>query len=204
MSRNCSSLLQKSLEWCDGVPQYPGIRRRIYFCNKNMIAKYPTLPRDAKGRPTSSVYQGDFELVADAKFQFADVNPDKSQLTSDPQGEAPSQTQLNKLQLLHPGVDEEATEAAAFLNNSDNIFIVEDMAGNFRVVGNDKWPTKTTVNQDNGQGTNPAGTTINVEVTDEMAAPFYEGVIETEDGDVYSSKVTAANAAAAAGGGGGS
>ena len=203
MARECTTALQKSLEWCDGMPQYPGIRRRAYFCAKNLIATYPTLTRDAMGRPTSSVYNGNFELVEGAKFQFIDINPDKSQLTSEPQGEAPSQTQLNKLVLMHNGVDAEATEAAGYLNNSDNVFIVEDMAGNFRVVGNDKWPTKTTVNQDNGQGTNPAGTTINVEVTDELAAPFYEGKLETADGDVYSSVVTAANAAAAQGGGGG-
>ena len=155
MARECTTALQKSLAWCDGMPQHPGIRRRA------------------------------------AKFQYIDINPDKSQLTSEPQGESPSQTQLNKLVLMHNGVDEEATGAAGFLNNSDNVYIVEDMAGNFRVVGNDKWPTKTTVNQDNGQGTSPAGTTINVEVTDELAAPFYEGVLETDDGDVYSSVIAA-------------
>ena len=188
--RECPAL-QKSLDWCDGVPQYPGIRRRIYSCNKNLIAKWPTLPRDNYGRPTSAKYVGDFELVADAKWQYVDINPDKSKLTSEPQGEAPSQTQLNKLELLHNGVDDEATLAAGYLNNSDSEYIVEDMAGNFRVVGNEKWPTKTTTSQDNGQGTSPAGTTINVEVTDELAAPFYEGVVETEDGDVYSSKVAA-------------
>ena len=188
--RECPAL-QKSLDWCDGVPQYPGIRRRIYSCNKNLIATWPTLPRDNYGRPTSAKYVGDFELVADAKWQYVDINPDKSKLTSEPQGEAPSQTQLNKLELLHNGVDDEATLAAGYLNNSDTVYIVEDMAGNFRVVGNEKWPTKTTTSQDNGQGTSPAGTTINVEVTDELAAPFYEGVVETEDGDVYSSKVAA-------------
>ena len=184
------------------MPQYPGIRRRAYFCNKNLIATYPTLPRDAMGRPTAGVYSGNFELVSGAYWQHIDINPDKSQLTSEPQGEVPSQTQLNKLVLMHNGVDEEATAAAGFLNNSDTIFVVEDMAGNFRVVGNDKWPTKTTVNQDNGQGTTPAGTTINVEVTDELAAPFYEGSLEVgEDTEIYSSKVTAEMAAAANQGG---
>ena len=202
MARECTSALQKSLEWCDGMPQYPGIRRRAYFCNKNLIATYPTLPRDAMGRPTAGVYSGNFELVSGAYWQHIDINPDKSQLTSDPQGEVPSQTQLNKLVLMHNGVGEEATAAAGFLNNSDTIFVVEDMAGNFRVVGNDKWPTKTTVNQDNGQGTTPAGTTINVEVTDELAAPFYEGSLEVgEDTEIYSSKVTAEMAAAANQGG---
>ena len=133
------------------MPQYPGIRRRAYFCNKNLIAKWPTLTRDAFGRPTSSVYSGDFELVENATFQYVDINPDKSQLTSEPQGEVPSQTQLNKATFVHNGIDDEATAAAGFLNNSDNIYVYEDMEGNFRVLGNDKWRTLTTVSQDQGR-----------------------------------------------------
>jgi hypothetical protein len=134
---------------------------------------------------TSAKYTGDFTLVADATWKCIDFIPGKSQLTSDPQGEYPSQTQLNKLVMVHPGVGEEASAAAAYLNNSDNVFIVEDMKGNFRVVGSEKWETKTTVNQDNGQGpTGVASTTITVEASDECPAPFYEGSIETEDGTV--------------------
>lgn len=62
------------------------------------------------------------------------------------------------------------------------------MKGNFRVLGNDKWTTKATVAQDLGQGaTGTTSTTINVEATDEVPAPFYVGTLETEDGLVYCS-----------------
>ena len=65
------------------------------------------------------------------------------------------------------------------------MFLVEDMRGAFRVVGSDKWPTKTTVAQDLGQGaTGTTSTTINVEASDECPAPFYAGIIATEDGDI--------------------
>lgn len=180
---NCPSL-QKSLAWCEGMPSHPGIRRRVYFVNKNLIVAYPKLPRDEFGRPTSAILEGNFELQADAYWQYLDVNIDKSTVTSEPQGEAPSQTQLNKATFFHNGIDEEATAAAGWLNNSDNVYIYEDMPGKFRVLGNDRYRTKTTVNQDQGQGTNAAGTTIQVEVTDEVAPPFYYGTIETEDGTV--------------------
>ena len=87
--------------------------------------------------------------------------------------------------MVHPGVGAEATAAAAYLNNSDNVFIVEDMKGNYRVVGSEKWETKTTVAQDLGQGaTGTASTTISVEATDECPAPFYSGSIVTEDGTI--------------------
>lgn len=182
-TKTCPNL-QKSLGWCEGQPQYPGVRRRVYFVSKSLIVNYPTLPRDTFGRPTSAALVGNFTLAADAHWQYLDINIDKSTVTSEPQGEAPSQTQLNKATFVHNGVTEEATAAAGFLNNSDTVYVYEDMAGNFRVLGNERWATKTTVNQDQGQGTNPASTTINVEVTDEIAAPFYVGTLDTEDGEI--------------------
>jgi hypothetical protein len=143
------------------------------------------LQHDANGRLTSASYAGDFVLRADAKWKFIDILPDKSQLTSEAQGEYPSQTQLNKLTAVHPGVDEAASAASAYLNNNDNVFLVEDMRGAIRVVGSDKWPTKTTVSQDLGQGaTGTTSTTISVEATDECPAPFYAGAIDTDDGTI--------------------
>lgn len=182
--KNCTSI-QQSLAWCQGTPELPGVRRRIYYISKQFIVAFPQLPRDENGRATSAILKGSYTLAADATWKYIDILPDKSQLTSEAQGELPSQTQLNKLVAVHPGVDQEASAAAAYINNTDNVFIVEDMKGNFRVLGNDKWQTKGTVAQDLGQGaTGNTSTTINVEVTDEVPAPFYVGTLETEDGEI--------------------
>jgi hypothetical protein len=185
MAENSCSALQKSIGWCQGTPELPGVRRRIYYISKGEIVTWPTLPRDARGRVTSAVYEGDFVLKADAKWHYIDILPEKSQLTSEAQGEIPSQTQLNKLTAVHPGVGEDASAAAAYINNSDNAFLVQDMKDNYRVVGSEKWETKSTVAQDNGQGaTGTTSTTINVEATDEVPSPYYNGVIEAEEGDI--------------------
>ena len=169
-----------------GKPELPGICRRIYYISKDQIAQWPVYIRDyTNRRTTKAAYRGDFVLVADAKWKYIDILADKSQLTSEAQGEIPSQTQLNKLVAVHPGVGPEATAAACYLNNSDNVFIVQDAKGYHRVVGSEKWITKTTVVQDNGQGpTGTTSTTINVEATDEVPAPFFFGTIETEDGNI--------------------
>jgi hypothetical protein len=141
MATKCTSI-QKSLGWCQGTPELPGVKRRIYFLAKSFILGYPQLPRDELGRATSAILAGDYTLAADAKWKYIDILPDKSQLTSEAQGELPSQTQLNKLVAVHPGVGQDASAAAAYINNTDNVFIVEDMKGNYRVLGNDKWTTK--------------------------------------------------------------
>ena len=184
MDTKCTSI-QKSLGWCQGTPELPGVKRRIYFIAKSFIMGFPQLPRDELGRSTSAVLPGDFVLMADATWKYIDILPDKSQLTSEAQGELPSQTQLNKLVAVHPGVGKDASAAAAYINNTDNVFVVEDMKGNYRVLGNDKWTTKATVAQDLGQGaTGTTATTINVEATDEVPAPFYVGKLQTEDGEI--------------------
>ena len=188
MATTCSNI-QRSLDWCMGTPELPGIKRRIYYISKNQVAKWPTYARDDNRRATNAVLMGNFTLVADAKWHYITILADKSQLTSEAQGEIPSQTQLNKLVAVHPGVGPDATATANYLNNSDNVFVVEDMKGFYRVVGSEKWVTKTTVAQDNGQGpTGTTSTTINVEATDEIPSPFYVGTLETEDGTIDCNK----------------
>ena len=177
--------LQKSISWCQGTPELPGIKRRIYYIAKSQIVKWPTLPKDELGRATSAVYTGSFVLAADATWKHIDVLPDKCQVTSEAQGEVPSQTQLNKITAYHPSVDEQATMASAYFNNNDIVSLVQDMDGKWRVIGNEKWQSKATVAQDNGQGpTGAAGTTVNIEHTDLIASPFYVGTIQTEDGTI--------------------
>ena len=110
-----------------GTPELPGIKRKVYFIAKNQIAKWPAFTRDESGRITSSTLAGSFVLVADAKWHFIVILADKSQLTSEAQGEIPSQTQLNKATLVHPGVGPEAAEAAADLHSADKGCVVEYM-----------------------------------------------------------------------------
>ena len=188
MPTTCTNL-QRSLDWCQGTPELPGIKRRIYYLAKSQIVGWPTLPTDENGRPTSAIYQGNFVLAADASWKHIDVLPDKCQVTSEAQGEVPSQTQLNKLTAVHPAVGPEASAAAAYINNTDNVFLVEDMRGKYRVIGCDKWNTKATVAQDLGQGaTGTTSTTINAEASDVVPAPFYEGEIVTESGTINPSE----------------
>ena len=184
MATNCTSII-RSLAWCQGTPELPGIKRRIYYIGKDQIVKWPTLAHDSRGRLVNSAYVGNFVLSADANWKFIDILPDKSQLTSEAQGEYPSMTQLNKLTAVHPGVGQEASALAAFVNNNDCVYLVETVPVKFRVVGSEAWLVKSTVAQDLGQGpTGTTSTTLSVEATDECPAPFYYGKIETEDGTI--------------------
>jgi len=179
----CFTPLQKSLGWCQGQPVLPGIRRRLYYTSKQNIVQWPAYTSGSSLSFANT--SGNFTLKADTYWHYIEILSEKSTLTSDPQGETPSQTQLNKLTAVHPGVGQEASAVACYLNNSDNVFIVQDMSGKWRIVGSRFYETKTTVTQDNGQGaTGTASTTINVEATDIAPSPFYAGTIVTEDGEL--------------------
>ena len=67
VATNCSPLAA-SLAWCEGRTVLPGLRRRMYYIHKSLITKWPTLPKDAFGRPTAATYKGSFELADGAKF----------------------------------------------------------------------------------------------------------------------------------------
>ena len=72
----CSNI-QKSLGWCQGTPEMPGIKRRVYYISKNHILGWPSLPKDELGRPTSAVYEGNFLIEEDAFWHYIDHLPNK-------------------------------------------------------------------------------------------------------------------------------
>lgn len=173
----------KSLDWCQGAPVRPGIRKRIYYTTTNNIVKWPARQLDEIGRPISAVLQGNFILAEGVKWNYIDHLPSKAEFKSEVQGEIPSQTFKETVTVVHPGTGKDAALATASLLNVDAVFLVEDIDGNFRVVGSEEYSATATSQRDNGQGpTGTAGTTITLEASDYIDCPFYEGTIETEDG----------------------
>ena len=130
MPNTCDSL-QKSVDWCEGTPVLPGIIKRLYYINKKLIVAWPTLTKNSIGQVTTAKYTGSFTLAENAVWSFIDILPDKSTHTSEPQGEYPSQTQLNKLTVVHPGTGEDASVLASVMNNSNNVFICQTADGIF-------------------------------------------------------------------------
>ena len=187
-SANACATIQKSLGWCQGKPELPGVKKRVYYIPSSDILKWPALPKDTLGRPTSALYDGDFTLREGAKWHYIDHLPSKAEVKTETQGEKPSQTVKATMTIVHPGVGEEASTACAGLLNTDSIFLVEDMSGSYRVIGSEYYDGTATVAQDLGQGaTGTTGTTITLEGSDIVSLPIYAGKIETEEGTINES-----------------
>ena len=186
---NCQTLL-KSMKWCQGRTVKPGIRRRIYGLTNDQILKFPLIQRDELGRVKSSVLKGNFSLIEGAVWSVFEHLPNKAEFKSETQGEYPSQSFKVTCTFVYPGVDMDAADATAAFLNASGVFLVEDMDGNFRLIGSEDYDTVITSSRDNGQGpTGTAGTTITIEASMEVDAPFYLGDIETEDGTVQAPAV---------------
>ena len=181
---NLCDIVQESLEWCEGAPNFAGMQRRVAYTAVSNILTWPERETTASGAELAAYKdKSSFVLKADKKFHVIDVLPAKSTSTSEPQGELPSASQLNKLSLVHPGTGEKASNAAAYINNVPCVFLVQDMDGNWRVCGCKRWAAeiKATVNSDWGQGSaGTAQTTIAVEAPDTTPFPVYKGELETD------------------------
>lgn len=183
-NQNLCDIVQESLDWCEGTPNYAGMQRRLAYIAASAILKWPERETTATGTELAAYKEkSNFVLKADKKFHIIDVLTTKSQATSDPQGEHPSGSQLNKLSLVIPGTGEKQSNAAAYINNVPCVFLVTDMDGNWRVCGCKRWEAeiKGTVTQDWGQGAaGTSQTTIAIEAPDTTPFPVYKGTIETD------------------------
>lgn len=188
MESKCdSSSLYESLEWCNGKTTLPGIRQRVYAIPKSDIVSWPKLPeiKDATSMGELATYKGNFILAADKKWMALDMLDNKSNVSSEPQGDKPSRIFMNKSTLKHAGTDEEATGFARQANIDSLVYLVQQRNKKFRCIGSYEFEADTKVTQALGEGyAGESGTTLEIEAPDVCPAPFYVGKIETDEGDI--------------------
>lgn len=186
MRNKMCSIFQDSVDWCEGKTVIPGIRRKIFYVANGKILTRPDLEMESVNPTRDVLSGGEYTLAEGEFFHCIDVDAAKSSFTSEPQGEMPSQTQLNKLTLVHPGVDAISSLAASYINNIPCEVLFQDGNGEWRVLRNRYFPVKGTVAENLGEGpTGTAATTITFEATDIIPAPYVTGIkIKTEMGEV--------------------
>ena len=188
-NNNCTTqALYDSLNYYPGQQTLPGIRRRVYFINVADIVKWPT-----KTKPTDSgatmegmaKLTGAFELASNKKWKSIDGLVAKGNVSCEPQGEVPFRTFLNTLTLTSARTDASAAGLCAALLNEQYVFLAQQQDGRFRLIGSQEFDVTINPSHTLGEGvTGEAGTTVEVQATDTIPAPFYPGVIELEGGKI--------------------
>ncbi len=184
--------LYKSVKRCPGTRITPGVRARILFIPKSQILAWPTLPTTITDKNTDmselATYSGNFTLAADAKWHVMDLVSQKSNISAETQGEAPSATILNKGEFIVGGTDADISGWGSLAINEPIITAVQEPDGRFRILGCEAYDPKVTFAQASGTAVSDSKTsTVSVEATDFCAAPFYPGKLETDDGDIKGS-----------------
>ncbi len=183
-----NATIYDDIEKCRGAKSYPGIKPYVYAISKQDIVSWPAKPSAPKTLGEAAVLTGSFALAADKKFAKIGLVTDQSELKTESQGTEGSKTWKVSTTLVIPGTEEEATGFIAEANNDQLIYLVPQRNGKFRVVGCEEFDATATLSQDSGKAvTDTNATTIAVEATDTLPAPFYTGDIVTTDGTIDAS-----------------
>lgn len=175
--------LYEDVEFCLGDKSLPGTRNHAYYIPRRDIVTFPRPSASPASLAAVAVITSSFVLASDKKWLRIDLVPNESEPTAEGQGSYGSKTILNKITLVLPGTGKKATGLISQLNNDDVVFLVPMADGKCRLFGSPNYQTEIQVSQAFGKAATDANTTtVEVSATDEYAAPFYEGEIETAYG----------------------
>ena len=113
-----SADLYEDLLKCPGAKRLPGTGRKVYLAPRRWITQLakPQLEKAASMKDYLVIKES-HTMAADKKFIVAYLATDKSNFSSEAQGENGSKTMLNKLALTFPGTEEEQSALASMLLN---------------------------------------------------------------------------------------
>lgn len=176
--------LYEDIDFCMGDKSLPGTRNHGYYVPRRDIVTFPR-PAGASAETMEdvAVIKTNIVLAADKQWKRFDLVPNESEPTSEGQGSYGSKTMLNKITLVLPGTGKKATGFISQLNNDDVVFLIPMADGRCRLFGSPLYQAEIAVSQAFGKTATDANTTtVEVSVTDEFAAPFYEGEFTTSEG----------------------
>ena len=176
--------LYEDIDFCMGEKSLPGTRNHAYFVPRRHIKKFPRPAGSAAEKMEDvAVIKSNIELYADKLWKRFALVPNESEPTAEGQGSYGSKTMLNKITLVLPGTGKKVTGFISQLNNEDGVFLIPMADGRCRLFGSPIYQAEIAVSQAYGKAATDANTTtVEVSVTDEFAAPFYEGEFTTSDG----------------------
>ena len=179
-----SADLYEDLLKCPGAKRLPGTGRKVYLSPRRWITQLakPQLEKAASMKDYLVIKES-HKMVADKKFIVAYLSTDKSNFSSESQGENGSKTMLNKLALTFPGTEEEQSALASMLLNEDIIALIPQRNGKCRQYGDDNFECSVAPSQSSGSSvTDETNTTVELSVGCETLPPFYYGDIPTSEG----------------------
>jgi hypothetical protein len=174
------------LTWADGEENMGGVKVTAYYALAADIETFPVLPTSPATAADEVTLDGNFVMKAGKYFHKIYCTMQTGEVVDENQGEADGQSFVHKATLFYPGTKVEALAFAKNANNSNMIFVIEEVTGQMRVVGSEAIPAKVKPSFTTGKAyADRKGMTLEVTSYGYTPAPVYTGYIDLA-GENYS------------------
>jgi len=183
MSTNFADLL-----WGDGLENMGGLKTIGYYALAADIEIWPSLPANPATAAQEVTLEGHFRMKTDKHWYKLYSTMETNEMMDENQGEWDGQSFVQKATIFYPGTKADALGFAKLANNSNMIFIFEEMSGgNRRVIGSKGIPAKVKPSFTVGKATaDRKGMTMEIQSYGYTPAPIYDGVIELANSETIS------------------
>ncbi|NCD40938.1 MAG: hypothetical protein EOL88_02485 [Bacteroidia bacterium] len=177
MSTNFADLL-----WSDGTENMGGLKTIGYYALWADIDEFPSFPAAPATAADEVTLEGNFRMKTGKYWKKLYSTMETSELIDENQGEWDGQSFVHKATIFFPGTKAEALGFAKLANNSNMVFIFDELSGgNRRVIGSEGIPAKVKPSFTTGKATaDRKGMTMEIQCYGYTPAPLYDGVIEIE------------------------
>lgn len=166
----------------DGNGNMGGLRTTVYFAHPDDISSFPSplttgsFGDGVKLNPTPGIV-----FNSGKGFKQFYMTIESGGLKDEAQGEYDGKSYKNTGTYFYPTTKAKALELAAYLNNSNGVWIFVEADGTKRVVGSPDLPAKCNASTDTGiAAADRRGVTIEVNANNVAPAYIYEGAITLE------------------------
>lgn len=173
---SCKDLINKC-----GDPNPVGVKVKTYYVSIDDIDVFPPF-KTTTAQGDSVVLDGNITLLPLKAWNRVDINSKTGEIKDTMVGPLGSRDWESTFDAITPKADPAQVEFFSCLANGCFVVLVEDKAGNFRVLGNPDLPASAeTIEITTGKASGDnRGTTYQIKAEVGTPAPFYEGTIDLD------------------------
>ncbi len=117
-----------------------GLKRTIYFALAADVETWPTLPGSPATYEDLVLHDGAFAMKTGKQFFSFEAQVRKSGLDTESAGERGSKSAVNRLEVMRSNISASVVGFLETHKNDEMVFIVEELNGDLRVIGDDDLP----------------------------------------------------------------
>ncbi|AMJ65037.1 hypothetical protein [Hymenobacter sp. PAMC 26628] len=176
-----------------GSDNTPGIQQEIFYAPLEDIQTLPLPDKDDSASTTGTfadlvTITSDIVMKPGKQFRSIYVTLEEGELKHEAQGETDSMSYKNHLEFAHPGSKAEVLGFAQWVKNNNIVFLVPEVDGQVRLLGNRAYPAKmaTAPGSTGKKSTDGKKTTFGFHSSRKGPAPIFKGkvAISASDGTV--------------------